>query len=160
MLSASHAEEGNTALGYLWEYGWGLFWSSSIPGDLPDPRISCHSGVQPPDNIFMVALPFKLFGVKYIFDITTPIPSCTTQSMSAKTFFYKTQVWLEKLTYRFSDVIMRPTRVTKHSQSTAVTSVRGCVVVRNGPDLDTFKLVPAKAELKHGKPYLVGYVGT
>jgi glycosyltransferase involved in cell wall biosynthesis len=33
-------------------------------------------------------------------------------------------------------------------------------VVRNGPDLDTFKLVPAKPALKYGKPYLVGYVGT
>jgi glycosyltransferase involved in cell wall biosynthesis len=33
-------------------------------------------------------------------------------------------------------------------------------VVRNGPDLATFKLVPAQAALKYGKPYLVGYVGT
>src|SRR6185369_8541839 len=33
-------------------------------------------------------------------------------------------------------------------------------VVRNGPDLDTFKLLPAKPELKYGKSFLVGYVGT
>ena len=25
-------------------------------------------GCNPPDNIFLIALPFKLFGVKYIFD--------------------------------------------------------------------------------------------
>src|SRR5262249_61500205 len=33
-------------------------------------------------------------------------------------------------------------------------------VVRNGPDLETFKAVPPKPALKYGKQYLVGYVGT
>ena len=33
-------------------------------------------------------------------------------------------------------------------------------VVRNGPDLKTFKAVPPNPDLKHGKHYLVGYVGT
>jgi glycosyltransferase involved in cell wall biosynthesis len=33
-------------------------------------------------------------------------------------------------------------------------------IVRNGPDLETFKPVPPVATLKYGKPYLVGYVGT
>jgi glycosyltransferase involved in cell wall biosynthesis len=33
-------------------------------------------------------------------------------------------------------------------------------VVRNGPDLETFKPVPPKPDLKHGKRHLVGYVGT
>jgi glycosyltransferase involved in cell wall biosynthesis len=33
-------------------------------------------------------------------------------------------------------------------------------IVRNGPDLETFKPVPPVIALKHGKPYLVGYVGT
>jgi glycosyltransferase involved in cell wall biosynthesis len=33
-------------------------------------------------------------------------------------------------------------------------------VVRNGPDLAQFRRVPSQPELKHGKPFLVGYVGT
>jgi glycosyltransferase involved in cell wall biosynthesis len=33
-------------------------------------------------------------------------------------------------------------------------------VVRNGPDLEKFRLVPECSKLKYGKPYLVGYVGT
>ena len=33
-------------------------------------------------------------------------------------------------------------------------------MVRNGPDLETFKAVTPKAALKYGKPYLIGYVGT
>jgi glycosyltransferase involved in cell wall biosynthesis len=42
---------------------------------------------------------------------------------------------------------------------------RGCkkaedvFIVRNGPDLETFKAVAPDATTKHGKPYLVGYVG-
>jgi len=33
-------------------------------------------------------------------------------------------------------------------------------VVRNGPDLETFKPVPPNPALKYGRPFLVGYVGT
>jgi glycosyltransferase involved in cell wall biosynthesis len=33
-------------------------------------------------------------------------------------------------------------------------------VVRNGPDLATFRPVPAKPALKYGKDYLIGFVGT
>ena len=58
-----------TALGYLWEYGWALFWEFLVSAlDLPTRGFHVIKGCNPPDNIFMVALPFKLFGVKYIFD--------------------------------------------------------------------------------------------
>jgi len=74
---------------------------------------------------------------------------------------YRIQVWLEKQTYRFSDVVIATNR---SYQDLAIT--RGGIapedvfVVRNGPDLNTFKAVPPIADLKHGKRYLVGYVGT
>ena len=55
----------------------------------------------------------------------------------------------------------RPTRATRNSRSSVEAWHREDVfVVRNGPDLETFKPVSPKPELKYGKPYLVGYVGT
>ena len=36
--------------------------------DFLHPRIQVIQGCNPPDNIFFVALPFKLFGIKYVFD--------------------------------------------------------------------------------------------
>jgi glycosyltransferase involved in cell wall biosynthesis len=76
-------------------------------------------------------------------------------------FFYRAQVWLEKMTFRFSDVSI----ATNESYKALAVSRGGLVpedvfVVRNGPDLETFKLVPPQPALKYGKPFLVGYVGT
>jgi glycosyltransferase involved in cell wall biosynthesis len=118
-------------------------------------------GCNPPDNIFLVALPFKLFGVKYIFDHHDAIPELYLSKYDNRGFLYKTQVLLEKWTYRFSDVVM----ATNASYSDLAVNRGGVApdnifIVRNGPDLETFKLVPSNATLKHGKKYLVGYVGT
>jgi glycosyltransferase involved in cell wall biosynthesis len=64
------------------------------------------------------------------------------------------------MTYRFSDVVM----ATNESYAELATTRGGLApedvfVVRNGPDLETFKPVPPNPALKYGKPYLVGYVG-
>ena len=58
-------------------------------------------GCNPPDNIFLVALPFKLFGVKYIFDHHDAIPELYLSKYDNRGLLYKTQVVLEKLTYLF-----------------------------------------------------------
>jgi glycosyltransferase involved in cell wall biosynthesis len=155
-------KEGNTAFGYLWEYGWALFWEFLYTSWIFLTRgFHVIQGCNPPDNIFLVALPFKLFGVKYIFDHHDANPELYYSKYERKDFLYNTQVWLEKLTYGFSDVLM----ATNESYKALAVSRGGLdpqdvFVVRNGPDLATFKLVPPQTALKYGKSYLVGYVGT
>src|SRR6266850_61770 len=154
--------EGNTPLGYLWEYGCALGWEFLYSWWIYLRRgFHVLQGCNPPDNIVLIAMPFKLFGVKYIFDHHDANPELYLSKYEEKNFFYKAQVWLEKLTFYFSDVAMS----TNQSYKNIATSRGGLApedvfVVRNGPDLDAFKPVPPKANLKHGKPYLVGYVGT
>jgi hypothetical protein len=53
-----------------------------------------------------VALPFKVVGVKYIFDHHDANPELYFSKYGRIDLFYKIQLWLEKLTYRFSDVVM------------------------------------------------------
>jgi glycosyltransferase involved in cell wall biosynthesis len=118
-------------------------------------------GCNPPDDIFLVALPFKLLGVEYIFDHHDANPELYLSKYDTKGILYKAQVLLEKLTYRFSDVVI----ATNNSyRELAVTRggvpIENVFVVRNGPDLATFKAAPPNAIWKSGKPYLVGYVGT
>jgi glycosyltransferase involved in cell wall biosynthesis len=153
--------EGNSPLGYLWEYGWALLWQFLYSWRIFLAHgFDVMQGCNPPDNIFLVALPFKLFGVKYIFDHHDASPELYISKYEKRGTFYKIQVWLEKLTYRSSDVVM----ATNQSYRELAINRGGLppedvFVVRNGPDLDNFKVVPAKPELKYGKPYLVGYVG-
>lgn len=155
-------KEGNGALGYIVEYSSALFWEFFFAWWIFLRRgFHVIQGCNPPDTIFLVAVPFKLFGVKYIFDHHDANPELYLSKYERKDAFYRVQVWLERLTYFFADVVM----ATNRSYADLAVSRGGkkpedVFVVRNGPDLETFRLVPAKPELKYSKPFLVGYVGT
>ena len=153
-------KEGSTVYGYLWEYSWALFWEFLFTCWIYV-RHGFHviQGCNPPDDIFLVALPFKLLGAKYIFDHHDADPELYLSKYDKKGFLYKVLLWLEKQTYRFSDVVI----ATNYSYKDLAITRGGLAsddvfVVRNGP-VETLKVVPAIPALKHGKPYLVGYVG-
>jgi glycosyltransferase involved in cell wall biosynthesis len=155
-------KERNGWLGYVWEYGCALLWEVIYTWWIYA-RFRFHviQGCNPPDNIFLVALPFKLFGVKYIFDHHDLTPELYCSKYERRDLFYKVQLWLEKLTFRCSDVVIstnfsyREIAVTRGGQA-----AEDVFVVRNGPDLDTFHALPPNPALKAGRSYLVGYVGT
>ena len=118
-------------------------------------------GCNPPDDIFLVALPFKLFGVKYIFDHHDVNPELYFSKYGKMDFFYKIQLWLERATFRCADVVISTNNSYQH-----IAMTRGGIrkddifVVRNGVDPQRFKAVPSNPLLKNGKRFLVGYVGT
>jgi glycosyltransferase involved in cell wall biosynthesis len=154
--------EGNTPLGYLVEYTAALFWQILFTWWIFLARgFHVIQGCNPPDDIFFVALPFRIFGVKYIFDHHDANPELYLAKYGRRDLFYKAQIWLEKLTYMSSDVVM----ATNESYGRIAIN-RGKLdpndvfVVRNGPDLEKFRLVPEQPRLKHGQRFLVGYVGT
>jgi glycosyltransferase involved in cell wall biosynthesis len=155
-------KEANSPLGYVVEYGMALFWELLYCSWIYLRRgFHVIQGCNPPDDIFLVALPFKLFGVKYIFDHHDASPELYLSKYERNDFFYKIQIWLERVTFYFSDVV-----ISTNNSYKDIACRRGGLapekifVVRNGPDLETFKPVFPKPELKHGKHYLVGYVGT
>jgi glycosyltransferase involved in cell wall biosynthesis len=154
--------EGNSALGYVREYAAALVWEFLFTWWIYlREGFDVIQGCNPPDDIFLIALPFKLLGVKYIFDHHDANPELYLSKYGKRGAFYHIQVWLEKLTYRVSDVVM----ATNGSYRDLAISRGGLkpqdvFVVRNGPDLRTFKPVPPITSLKHGKRYLIGYVGT
>lgn len=154
--------EGNSAAGYMLEYGSALLWEWFYTWWIFLRRgFHVIEGCNPPDNIFLVALPFKLFGVKYIFDHHDANPELYLSKYEKENTLYKIQVWLEKMTFKFADVVMSTNQSYKElAVSRGGLAPEDVFVVRNGPDLDTFKPVAPKPELKYGKDYLVGYVGT
>jgi glycosyltransferase involved in cell wall biosynthesis len=153
--------EGHTPTGYLVEYSVCLFWEFLYACWIYL-RHGFHviQGCNPPDDIFLVALPFKLFGVKYIFDHHDANPELYFSKYGREGFLYKALCFLEKKTYRHSDAVM----VTNQSYRDLAIG-RGGVpsdrvfIVRNGPDPRTFRPVPSNPALKNGKQYLIGYVG-
>jgi glycosyltransferase involved in cell wall biosynthesis len=155
-------DDGNSPLGYVLEYSSALFWEFLYSWYIYFRHgFQVIQGCNPPDTIFLVALPFKLLGVKYIFDHHDINPELYFSKYGKQGFLYKVLVWLEKLTFRFADVAMSTNR---SYADLAVTrgglDPRDVFVVRNGPDSQKLKAVPPKPALKYNKPYLVGYVGT
>ena len=153
--------EGSTPLGYLWEYTWALFWEFWYTSWIYLRHgFDVIQGCNPPDDIFLIALPFRLLGVKYIFDHHDVNPELYVSKYGKRGMLYRILVTLEKLTYRFSDVVI----VTNMSYRDLAMD-RGGVpsekvfVVRNGPNRETFKSVPSNPARKNGKNYLIGYVG-
>jgi glycosyltransferase involved in cell wall biosynthesis len=156
------ATEGNSPLGYLVEFACALFWEFLFSWWIYLRRgFHVIQGCNPPDNIFLVALPFKLLGVKYIFDHHDANPELYIAKYGRKDFLYRCQVTLERFTYHFSDVVMATNLSYKELAVTrGELSPDDVFVVRNGPDLGTFKAAPPNPALKYGKQHLVGYVGT
>jgi glycosyltransferase involved in cell wall biosynthesis len=115
-------------------------------------------GCNPPDDIFVVALPFKLLGVKYMFDHHDASPELYLAKYGKKDLSYKVLLWLERMTFRCSDVVLS-TNNSYRGIAMSRGRLRTIFVVRNGPNADTFKAVSVNPTLKHGKRYLVGYVG-
>src|SRR5579863_8506241 len=154
--------EPSSSGGYLWEYSCALFWEFVYSCRIYlRHRFHVIEGCNPPDDIFLVALPFKLLGVKYIFDHHDANPELYLSKYEKENFLYRAQVLLEKLTYRFSDVVIATNRSYRDLALTRGGRVAEDVfVVRNGPDLERFHAVAPDPAVKCGKTYLVGYVGT
>ncbi len=156
------SKEGDSALGYVWEFGWALFWEFFYALWIYL-RHGFHiiQGCNPPDDIFLIALPYKLFGVKYIFDHHDANPELYLSKYGKTGFLYKSQVWLERMTYLCSNVVMATNASYKDlAVERGGLDPSNVFIVRNGPDLETFKIVPPNPALKYGQRYLVGYVGT
>ena len=149
------------AAGYLLEYGAALgmemlyaWWIYLRRG------FAVIQGCNPPDDIFLIALPFRIFGVLYIFDQHDAALELYRAKFGRKDVFYRIQAWLERMSYRTARMVM-----TTNESFRAMAMLQGgrsaddVVVVRNGPDTENFCAVEPNAEWKNGRAYLVGYVG-
>jgi glycosyltransferase involved in cell wall biosynthesis len=113
----------------------------------------------PPDLLFLVAWPFKLFGVRVIYDVHDVCPELFELKFGRRGFFYWAVRWAERLTYACADVVL----ATNESVRTVAIRRGGkapekVFVVRSAPKIQGLDR-PADPQLRKGRRYLVGYVG-
>jgi len=155
------ATEASGALGYLLEYGSAIFWWYYLSTKIFfKKRFHVIHGCNPPDLIFVVAMFFKLLGVKYVFDHHDINPELYIAKYGRKDFLYRVMLWLEKITFKVADYSIATNESYKE-----IAIRRGgmpsdkVVVVRSGPKLERLKLGPGNEQYKRGRSYLVGYLG-
>jgi glycosyltransferase involved in cell wall biosynthesis len=153
--------EGHGALGYLREYSAALWRETALAWRvfLAGPFDALHI-CNPPDLIFLVALPFKLFGVKIVFDHHDICPELYEAKFGRRDLFWRLLRLAERLTYAVADVALS----TNESYRALALSRGGkaredVFVVRSGPDLDALRPVPPNPRWRCGKRHLIGYVG-
>lgn len=145
--------------GYLREYSTALWRSLRLALRLG--RFDVVHICNPPDLLFLVALPLKLRGARLIFDQHDLVPELYLSRFGRrKDAVYRALVLLEKLTYRLADVV-----VATNESYRAVALGRGgrdpssVYVVRSAPELSRFRNGTAEPTLKRGKPHLLCYLG-
>ena len=155
------AVEATGALGYLAEYGSAIFWwyKLSLKIYRKKPFQVIH-GCNPPDLIFTVAIPFKVLGVKYVFDHHDINPEFYIAKFGKKDFFYNLMLAFERITYRIADY-----SIATNESYRDIAIRRGKIapdrvtIIRSGPKLDRLRIVPPNDAYKKGRRYLVGYSG-
>jgi glycosyltransferase involved in cell wall biosynthesis len=154
-------KEGKGVFGYLLEYSTALIWEFFLSLKIYfKKRFHVIHGCNPPDLIFMVALFYKLFAVKYVFDHHDINPELYIAKYNKKGFFYWFLIAVERLTFATANYSIATNESYKE-----IAIRRGKMpanrvqVVRSGPKLDRLIIKNGDDKYKKGRDFLIGYVG-
>lgn len=153
--------EGSGFVGYVKEYGSALYHEIRLAKKIyKEIGFDIIHGCNPPDDIYMVAKHFRRYGVRYVFDHHDICPELFEAKFGKKGLLYKSQLWLERQTYRHAAFAF----VTNESYKKIAIERGGMnpakvYVLRSGPKLERLRIQEPKPELKKGRKYMVGYLG-
>jgi glycosyltransferase involved in cell wall biosynthesis len=145
--------------GYVREYSAALWHTWRLARRLG--RFDVVHICNPPDLLFLAALPFKLRGARVIFDQHDLVPELYESRFGrGKDLLYRVVVALERMTYRVADIVI----ATNGSYRQAAIergrkAPESVFIVRSAPDLSRFSGGVADPALKRGKEHLLCYLG-
>ena len=150
-------------IGYLAEYAY--FTTLCFLGSL---RISLKSGFDvihvhnPPDTLFLVGLPFKLLGKKFVFDHHDLCPELYQSRYGAERGFYTSLLTIfEWCSLKLADVTIATNETYKEKQIERAGKLPSRVfVVRNGPNEERMKARPPAERLRRLNKAILCYIGS
>ncbi|WP_235008518.1 glycosyltransferase family 4 protein [Candidatus Halocynthiibacter alkanivorans] len=149
------------ALGYAAEYAVALYHELRLAVKVArrhgfDTVHACN----PPDLIFLVALPFKLAGKRFLFDHHDINPELYEAKFGRRGFFWRLMLLFERLTFRAADVVISTNESYRDiALDRGGIAAQDVFVVRSGPDLHRLRVSAPEARWRKGRAHMVGYVG-
>ena len=147
-------------IGHIFEYLWAFAAEFLLALRVyARTRFRVLQGCNPPDTIFLIALFFKLFGVRFVFDHHDLVPELCRVRFARSPLLYRLVCLAERLTFRAADVT-----IATNDSFRQIAAIRGSVprdrtfAVRTCPDLAKLRFTP-QPDLKEGRTHLVVYVG-
>lgn len=151
---------------YLWEYGYSLLNTMILAVKVYFQRgFSVIHTANPPDFFFLVALLFKPFGVKFVYDQHDLMPEMLLARFkkSKKHFLYKILLYLEKLSYKVADVHIATCQSGLEKILSRVKDRKKSFIVRSVPDKNIISKKLADKVLadaaKKKFRYICSYIG-
>jgi glycosyltransferase involved in cell wall biosynthesis len=116
----------------------------------------------PPDTLFLVALPFKLLGKKFVFDQHDLCPELYRSRYSAAEGFYTRILRMfEWCSLKLADITIATNESYKQIQiKRANKNPRDVFVVRNGPNQMRMTPVAPNTRLKRMNKFILCYIGS
>jgi glycosyltransferase involved in cell wall biosynthesis len=153
--------EGRGALAYFREYSAALFHEFRLLIKVHRERgFLIIQACNPPDLIFLAALPFKLMGKRFIFDQHDVSPELFVVKFGKKGFLYRGLMFFERMSYAMADFV-----ITANATFKDIAVSRGGMppskveVVYGVPDRKRIHRVEPEPGLHGGRKFVLGYLG-
>lgn len=153
--------EAKGSAGFLLEYSAALFHELRLAFKVwRRKRFQVLHVANPPDILFLVGLPFKLAGVKQIFDHHDLTPELYVEKFGKRDFGHLLMRITERLSFFFSDVV-----ISTNASYRQIALERGrkaekdVFIVRSGPDASRMRPVEPDPAIRAKAAHIVGYVG-
>jgi glycosyltransferase involved in cell wall biosynthesis len=154
--------EADGALGYALEYASALMYETALSFKVrAKVGFDVIQACNPPDTIFLLAGLWKaIAGTRFVFDHHDINPELFEAKFGRRGIFHRLLRTLERWTFQTADVSIATNDTFKR-----IAIERGGMdpdrvfVVRSIPDLSKFRRLTPDADLKNGRPHLIGYVG-
>ena len=117
-------------------------------------------GCNPPDLVFLLALRYRLSGVRYLFDHHDVCPELFEAKFNKRGLLYRIMLIWERMTFATADV-----SIATNESFRSIAMRRGKMrpedvfVVRSAPKVETFLPGPGNRDYRQGAKHVMGYVG-
>jgi glycosyltransferase involved in cell wall biosynthesis len=148
-------------IGYLVEYTWALIAQFFLALRIyAKTRFKVLHACNPPDTAFLIALFFKLFGVRFVFDHHALAPELYALRFRPEGFLYRLARRAERLSFQTADLCIAPNDSFRDI-AIELGGVRPerIAVVQTCAELRTIKETAPDFELKDGCRYMVVCAG-
>jgi glycosyltransferase involved in cell wall biosynthesis len=150
------------SLGYAREYLQALWRIRRLVRRLSRTRrFDLVHSCNPPDILLLAARSLRRHGTRFVFDHHDLVPELYRSRFArGEDLGYRATLAAERLAFRLADVSL----ATNGSYARVATERGGMdpehvFIVRNGPDLERFRPVPAEPAWRRGQPHLIAYLG-
>lgn len=117
-------------------------------------------GCNPPDLIFLLALRYRMAGVRYLFDHHDVCPELFEAKFGKRGLLYRVMLIWERMTFATAQV-----SIATNESFRQIAIRRGKMnpddvfVVRSAPKIEKFEIRPADPDMRKGADTVLGYVG-